>query len=477
MNNHKNIVIKLTNNFIINLTNIITGLSHAINNKCNFYINNINNIDNSLFNKFEKKQSDDSINKYDEIDFSIPFKNYFNFNKKKDLCTLFNHKKEILCIYISLNNEIDEKYYIKCLSLLNYNDMNIIVFIKDSSRLQNINFLINLNYHIDTNKDENSLILLSAGNYIITNNSKFSFWGCIFSESSSKIFIPNNYLYSNIINTYLLNNFTFINNIFDYDYLCNKTLVIDYNNYTLINKVIYKINNNHNKLYLDYNLVKEYKYSSSDLTKTKIKTYIINLEHRPDRLKHSLNECLKINLNNIEIYNVTHPNIIIINPNKAWKKNLKYLINASGCKLSHLEILRKSININEEYILILEDDIVFEENAMEYLNLALLSLKDINWDILFLATNLDKKNDAFKINNNLLKIHHGMTTTAQLFKKSNIPKIISIIEASDVEIDNTYNILNNKYCVYPMCVYQIESYSDINNINVNYGNFHKKFNY
>ena len=50
--------------------------------------------------------------------------------------------------------------------------------------------------------------------------------------------------------------------------------------------------------------------------------------------------------------------------------------------------------------------------------------------------------------------------------------------SSDIEIDNTYNkYLANKYCVYPMCVYQKESYSDINKEIINYGWFHKKFSY
>ena len=55
-------------------------------------------------------------------------------------------------------------------------------------------------------------------------------------------------------------------------------------------------------------------------------------------------------------------------------------------------------------------------------------------------------------------------------------QIIDIIENSNTEIDNTYqNNLENKYCVYPMCVYQKNFYSDINSKNMDYGPFHRKY--
>ena len=86
-------------------------------------------------------------------------------------------------------------------------------------------------------------------------------------------------------------------------------------------------------------------------------------------------------------------------------------------------------------------------------------------------------NEFTLIKNSLLKINKGLTTTAQIFNVKNIDKIINLIENSDVEIDNTYNELENKYCVYPMCVYQRNSYSDINKKNIDYGKFHQKYIY
>jgi GR25 family glycosyltransferase involved in LPS biosynthesis len=197
-----------------------------------------------------------------------------------------------------------------------------------------------------------------------------------------------------------------------------------------------------------------------------------------------MKECHKINLYDYEKFsaiNITlnnYKDYKMIDPNKAWKKNnIEYLKSATGCKMSHLEVLKKYKNIKKEYLMILEDDIVFEDNTLIYLNLSLISLKNINWDILFLATNLKNQEDATLKKNSLLKISKGLTTTAQIFNVKNIDKIINLIENSDVETDNTYNELENKYCVYPMCVFQRDSYSDINKKNMDYGKFHQKYIY
>ena len=267
-------------------------------------------------------------------------------------------------------------------------------------------------------------------------------------------------------------------------------------NYVYENNLLYEPNNNRVN-YLIKNFIREIEVQpdvcdlrlthmvesivfsipeSSNIT-NKIKTVLINLDDREDRLKDSTKECHKIGLYNFERFSAIK-NVQLINPLKAWKKNINYIRSASGCKMSHLEILKKYANCSEEYIMILEDDVVFEENTITNLNLALISLQNIEWDILYLGTNLKKKKDAIKINDNLLKIDSSLTTTAQIFKKNDINKIIKVIEESEIEIDNTYNeYLKNKYCVYPMCVYQRVSYSDINKKIIDYGEFHKKYVY
>jgi len=171
---------------------------------------------------------------------------------------------------------------------------------------------------------------------------------------------------------------------------------------------------------------------------------------------------------------------MILNPLKIWrKKNRDYFKGALGCKMSHLEVLKKALQTdnNAKYILILEDDAIFENyNECNILN-ALNYLSNIEWDIFYLSVNLLNKDDAYKVSENVLRINKGFTTVAQLFQVNKIQKIIDLIENTEEEIDNTYNLLENKYCLYPMCVYQDTSYSNINNIITDYGKYHIKYIY
>ena len=217
---------------------------------------------------------------------------------------------------------------------------------------------------------------------------------------------------------------------------------------------------------------------------TNIKTYFINLDLREDRYIHCINECNKVNITNIQKFSALKPTIDdvkacpLIDINKMWKKDDKYLIGATGCKLSHYNLLKKALleNADYKYILILEDDVCFDEFSVQYINLSIeyIEKNNIDFDILYLSVNLKNKDDAEKIDNSLLKIKKGLTTTGQIFQRKNLEKIIKSIERSKTEIDNTYqNILENKYCVYPMCVYQKNFYSDINSKNMDYGEFHR----
>ena len=390
--------------------------------------------------------------------------------------------------YIFLNNaNLDEKY--KSNKSLAYNIVFQIfekylfsyhsIILYDS--MSNINSKIINNYVINTNNIyfNNNLDIIIIKDKIFDKIGYFD--PEIFFENSKYEII---YFLEKIKKLYLenidVNNIT-INNIDNIK--INETKEYLYSNfYNNINNII-KNNNNKNII---LNFLKN-KYLIDYHIFNKIKVVIINLEERTDRLKNIVEECNKINISNYDIFkgikindenqylNYNH----LLNKNKMWKKdNIEYFNSALGCKISHLEVLKKYKDMNYEYLLILEDDAIFEETIIIYLNLALLSLKKKNWDILFLASNLKEKNDALKIDHNLLKINKGLTTTAQIFSKNNIKNIIEVIENSDLEIDNTYNdFLKEKYCIYPMCVYQKESYSDINKQIINYGNFHKKFKY
>ena len=230
------------------------------------------------------------------------------------------------------------------------------------------------------------------------------------------------------------------------------------------------------------------RYSEYKVFFDKIKTFYINLDLREDRYKHITKECQRMGLRSCEKFSAIKPKIEdvrgsnMINIDKMWKKDDKYLIGAYGCKMSHLEALKKALREsgNYKYILLLEDDCVFDDNALLYIYLSIKYIEDYNvkFDILYLASHLSKKEDAELVGESLLRIYKGLTTTGQIFLYDNLEKIIDVIENSNREIDNTYqDLLRDKYSVYPMCAHQMEFFSDINSKKTDYGLYHRKFYY
>jgi GR25 family glycosyltransferase involved in LPS biosynthesis len=241
-----------------------------------------------------------------------------------------------------------------------------------------------------------------------------------------------------------------------------------------------------------------------------IKTYYINLKDRVDRdlkIKKQLN---KYNITNYERFFAIKPNKNLIKNcnfieiNKLWIKNNKklnfnndidfnYIQGATGCKLSHYNIMKKFYKEDKyKYLLILEDDCIFDENTRENVNksLSFIEYLNIKFNMLYLSTNIFKKEACQKISNCLLKINkgYGNCTHAIIFSRNTINDIIEIIEKSNNEIDCVYKNIDNRYCVHPMTSYQGCSKSNIGfymedeiYINENnelfYGEINKKFNY
>jgi GR25 family glycosyltransferase involved in LPS biosynthesis len=353
-----------------------------------------------------------------------------------------------------------------------------------------INYSININKLESIIREINNYNLVVVKDNILENENKYIiiFEKDILEEVGNfdpEIFNSSGYellFLINKIEVYNLNigHFKIDNLINKIEYSC---LDIQYENYY---KDVLKLFNEMNKTNQDiyFNYIKnryEINYNIID----KIKTYVINLDSRPDRLNQVWNICKKNGITNFERFPGIVPtddvirNSKLINPRKILKKNvIEYLRGSLGCKMSHLEVLKKAQKCSEDLILIIEDDVVFDDNFSIYLNLSLNYLKDKDWDILFLSSNLKNSTDAEKVDTNTLKIINGLTTTAQLFQRKNLEKIINIIEHSECEIDNTYNdLLEHKYCVYPMCCYQRESHSDIIGVDLDYGYYNKKFFY
>lgn len=245
-----------------------------------------------------------------------------------------------------------------------------------------------------------------------------------------------------------------------------------------------------------------------------LKTYYINLDDRTDRNSEIIGEIKKAKITNFERFSAVRPdrnmieNCNLINVDKLWpkdgkppnindEKDFKYIRGAVGCKLSHYNILKKFYSQDKEkYLLVLEDDCVLTENALDVLNnsLSYLNKFNIKFNILYFSATIhhhEYYNFCQKISDDVLKLKKGWgnTTHAMIFSRETVKNIINILEKSDNEIDDVYkNKVNNRYVTNPVIGFQRASPSDIglfreaerniiDNSIVFYGELSKKYDY
>ena len=91
---------------------------------------------------------------------------------------------------------------------------------------------------------------------------------------------------------------------------------------------------------------------------------------------------------------------------KSIKQHLVNLETEPKVTDSHKNILKKAIEMNLPYVIILEDDVEFKEDPKPYIDSALKKLSG-DWDILLLGANLKNANVEYKKDLNLGKVKGG----------------------------------------------------------------------
>jgi len=175
----------------------------------------------------------------------------------------------------------------------------------------------------------------------------------------------------------------------------------------------------------------------------KFEVKIISLEARPERLQATIEELPKIGITDYEWF----PAICG---------------GARGCDKSHHACLK-----GEGPILILEDDVVFEDGSLETMNKAVSQLPP-DWDILYLGANV--KAPASRQSDNLFRVLKSVHTThAMLYSAKGRQNMHDLYDAETGSgigtIDHwLYMVglgLMNCYVVWPMIAFQRADYSDI----------------
>jgi len=175
------------------------------------------------------------------------------------------------------------------------------------------------------------------------------------------------------------------------------------------------------------------------------KIYIIHYTKLTERKKHMISELNKWNLNNYEvifeedmdqevmsefdIWNTINVQKFKENTGREIKKGEASLI------LKHINVLKDISKLNdEEYVLVLEDDVIFKEDPIPYINKTLQTCvnENIDFDCIFMgeaALRVGDNRDVF------FKKEHPATngTCTILYKVSSAKKLLNNLLTFKVE--------------------------------------------
>lgn len=207
----------------------------------------------------------------------------------------------------------------------------------------------------------------------------------------------------------------------------------------------------------------------------------INLEHRKDRLEHVERELDKL---------FSFTSASCSGNEKSEKINvkgerfnaIKTKIGSIGCTMSHIKCLELAKERDYEQVFICEDDITFLNpeifiNSLQKFN----ENKELNWDVLIIGGN--NVPPYQKIEDYCIRISNCQTTTGYIVRKHYYDVLINNFRESvtnlireptnhkqyalDIYWKNLQKI-NNWYMIVPITVVQCDSYSDIEERNVDY---------
>ena len=195
--------------------------------------------------------------------------------------------------------------------------------------------------------------------------------------------------------------------------------------------------------------------------KEKIKIYVINLDKSIGRwnyIKNQNNQNLNlVRSNAVNGKNLTHQNIKYdVDNNSYLYKNLDKNRGEIGCALSHLNIWKQFKQNNDKYLIVVEDDVIFEKNLYNKID-EYLENEPKDWDIIYLG---GSSIIGYKVNNYFIKprtVGRGnLGTYAMLINKKGVNKLLRycnpINQSIDHQIKKNFSNLN-VYYTYPCLIH------------------------
>lgn len=211
------------------------------------------------------------------------------------------------------------------------------------------------------------------------------------------------------------------------------------------------------------------------------KIYCINLDRRPDRWEENcLPQFEKLGLD-VERLSATDGKTLDIPHTDVYKAEL-------AGSYSHLNAIKKAKEDGVKTLLLLEDDVVFHENANEMFDKTIGNVPQ-DWDYLFFGGN--HVGGFRNVSHGVVKIGRSYAIHACGIKESSYDIMIQHLEnkintvmsdlsvthkpsvAADYFLGDLHKVLNT-YCFIPHIAWQLDGHSDIQGAYMNY-EFLKKY--
>src|ERR1043165_9037191 len=175
-----------------------------------------------------------------------------------------------------------------------------------------------------------------------------------------------------------------------------------------------------------------------------IKTFVVNLQRRPDRLAHIKIELEKVGIWNSYIYPAFDNKILRL---RDSAENTQRLGDAFiGIYLSHLAVIKAAIALGFDEILILEDVVIFPENLKEQWANLEMDLPQ-GWDMFYLihgaSDNPGMTSYKQFLGNNVYRAGFIGCFGAYLLSKNGMLKVHAVLnQLVENHIDATLGVYN-----------------------------------
>lgn len=202
--------------------------------------------------------------------------------------------------------------------------------------------------------------------------------------------------------------------------------------------------------------------------------FILNLEHRTDRLGQCMNWLHSSGVPTSKIKRID----AVYTPGRGH----------IGCMISHIRAIEAFIQSGGEFGMILEDDFVPKDISTFWSNYTNLFTSGLTFDCVCASYNAEQIEDASPETPFLKRLRSSMTASAYLLTKdyakvvhqcflesfylAQMEELVTKQKTHNYTLDVYWHTLmkqDNWYCFYPRIGYQAESYSDIQQHVTNYG--------